>query len=594
MPMQRILGPVWLLAALLAALAAPAPGTEPGDPLEPRLVWQGKQVNTLGAPSPDGRWLSFADRASGNLAVRDLHTGEVRFVTRKSEEQQGEFAYFSVVGPDSKQVAYAWFNEAGFYELRLAPIPAPGAAVSPPRTLYRNPEAGFVQPCAFSPDGKQILTLFFLKNNVSQIALVSAADGTMRPLRSLSWIYPKRMDFSPDGRFLIYDNNAERGAAERDIFLLAADGSAETRLLAGPANELFPLWSRAGEAVIFSSNRSGQAAIWSQPLAGGRAKGEPRLLAEGLGRFLLLGLTNAGELYLGRRRGGSQLLTVDFKSGSHRPALPQSKEETLSGAVSPDGSTIAYLLLTGAENYGLGSRAVGLYSIEQEVAKRLPVRLAHVEWLAWSPDGAKLLLAGSDRRARNGIFEYDLAGGLTHALHIDPQADVRGVEAAWSPDGKSIWFVRGGVALIRRDLESRKEEEILRPEPGVRVRLPAPSADGRRLAYALVHPHGGGDIFLLNQRKGSSTKLLTLPSGELTDLVWRPDGKELLVGTASAGGVRLWRVASNGDSIRSGPSIKGLSPGVRFSLDGRGLLAAVGQASEEIWVIDHATSPLGP
>ena len=35
--------------------------------------------------------------------------------------------------------------------------------------LFRNEEAGFVQPSSWTPDGKQILTLFFRKDNISQL-----------------------------------------------------------------------------------------------------------------------------------------------------------------------------------------------------------------------------------------------------------------------------------------------------------------------------------------------------------------------------------------------------------------------------------------
>ncbi|MGH9630013.1 MAG: TolB family protein, partial [Bryobacteraceae bacterium] len=129
-------------------------------PAAPRRVWAEAATNLLGSPSPDGRYLSFVDAATGDLALRDLKTGTTRRLTRKAERATpGEFAYFSVISPDGAQVAYAWFNEKGFYELRTV-----GVDGSAPRVLYRNAEAPFIQPSAWSPDGKQILTLFFRKD----------------------------------------------------------------------------------------------------------------------------------------------------------------------------------------------------------------------------------------------------------------------------------------------------------------------------------------------------------------------------------------------------------------------------------------------
>src|SRR6266567_2827691 len=83
-----------------------------------RRVWSGRDTNLLGAPSLDGRFLSFVDTQSGDLAVLDLATGGKRRLTSHSDEQQ--FAYFSSLSPDSHLIAYAWFNEEKFYELRVA------------------------------------------------------------------------------------------------------------------------------------------------------------------------------------------------------------------------------------------------------------------------------------------------------------------------------------------------------------------------------------------------------------------------------------------------------------------------------------------
>lgn len=148
---------ITLLVALLFA--------ESNTP-EPKPVWAGSGVTLLGGPSLDGRYLSYVDPASGGLAVRELSGGASRVLASKPETplmrakrtgrervsslnenapdplRSKEFAYFSAIAPDSSQIAYAWFNGDRFYELRVIPFEG-----GEPRTLYRNEEAGFVQPC---------------------------------------------------------------------------------------------------------------------------------------------------------------------------------------------------------------------------------------------------------------------------------------------------------------------------------------------------------------------------------------------------------------------------------------------------------------
>lgn len=573
------------MLAIVIVLATPGLA---GEKAVVRPVWTGSEVNTLGAPSPDGRWLSYVDAKTGNLAVRDLRSGATRMVTRKEASERGQYAYFSVFAPDSEQIAFAWFNEEGFYDLRISSIPKPGEVPHAPTVLYSNPEAGFVQPCAFSPDGGEVLTLFFRKDNISQIALVPSAGGNAKPLRSLNWIYPKRMDFSADGESVVYDNASQSGAYERDVFLLARDGSQETRLVAGPANELFPLWTRQRDGVVFSSDRSGEAGVWWQAIENNAPTGDPRLLADALGRFLLLGVTDSGTIYFGRRQGGSELVRYDLARGKWSPLVADRQIAAIRGTISPDGSTLAYIAPVAGENYGVEGRMARLYALAGGASKDLPVRLAHLEDLVWSPDGTKVLFIGSDRRARNGAFLYDLASGVTRPVAIDPNAGIEGVDASFSPDGKRLWWVRGDHELMRRELSERDDEAVFESTAGTRLLHPRESARNQLLAFGEERANGKTTVRLRDPSTGISRDLFTLPSGKLSGLAWAPDGGELLVETSSSAGLRLWRVARDGQSMKAIARMEHLRAGASFAPDGKSLISAAGVESEEVWVIEDA------
>jgi cytochrome c peroxidase len=452
----------WCFLALALAPAAAAP----------RLVWRGPEVNLLGAPSPDGRWLSFVQ--AGDLALRDLQSGTVRRLTQRPAGSK-EFAYFSVFSRDSQTVAYAWFNQQGFYDLRL--IRLDGGA---PSVIFSNEEAGFVQPCAWTPDNQQVLTLLFRKDNVSQIALLPTASpaGASRPriLKSLAWSYPKRMDLSPDGREIVYDNFARQGEPSRRISRLAVDGAREASLDDSPSSRVFPLWTPQGRSVVYVDEAS--ANIIEQPLADVR----PQVLAEKVGRVLLLGVTSAGTLYYGLRQATSNIFVVP--AGGTPVAITTRFAGLNSGpAWSPDGTTLAYLSRRGSENYGTESRAVVINRLDSGQERELTLPLALIERVAWRDDRT-LLVKGGDSKGRSGIFCVDLAS-QEPTLCDSPLPE----RAHLHPDGKQVAITTGqsGNEIWALDLPVR-----LTPPLGLDAYVPVPASNplthakvelGRRLFH---------------------------------------------------------------------------------------------------------------
>ena len=73
-----------------------------------RTVWANAQ--SWGSVSSDGRYLSLADKKTGDLALHDLVTGEDRRLTNHTAGGKREFSDFSIISPDGKQIAYVWYN----------------------------------------------------------------------------------------------------------------------------------------------------------------------------------------------------------------------------------------------------------------------------------------------------------------------------------------------------------------------------------------------------------------------------------------------------------------------------------------------------
>lgn len=434
-----------------------------GSPLTPRRLFADVPSGHLGAPSPDGRWLSGVDAASGDLLLRDLASGATRRLTA-NPTGSGQFAYFSVFSRDSRRIAYAWFHGEGFYDLRLI-----GADGSGPRVLHRNPERRFVQPCAFSADGRSLLTLFFRNDNVSQIALVSTADGSVRILQSLDWIYPNRMDLSPDGRWIAYDAPIEEGGNRRTVYLLATDGSARRRPIAGPEHDTFPLFTTAGDAVLFLRDNR----LFRQSLAGGA----PVPLADGLTHALPLGITGRGDYLYAVRENGYRIEIATAEEAA--------KPRTISGSLpvvnappdfSPDGSRIAFLARAANENFGQDSRVIAVREIDSGRGQLLAPHLAHIDRVLWDRDGRNLLVSGSDRHGQRGLYRIDGSNGAVTPLVREPASTYEGFPVAVGAEG--VFYAAAGA------IRSLDPERVLVPlRPGVRVRWL--TAGGGKLAYVL-------------------------------------------------------------------------------------------------------------
>jgi Tol biopolymer transport system component len=560
-----------------------------------RQVWAGPAGDLVGAVTRDGRYLTLQDWPSENLAVRDLATGQIRKLTNK-DRTSCEFAELSVPSPDGRYVAYAWYNKDSFTDLRIV-----GMDGSNPRVLAADAEFKEAYPFDWSPDGKHVLAVFNKKRGGGQIALVSVVNGSVRVLKSFDGGGPRRVRFSPDGRFVGYDIQPQPGSAKYDVFVLAVDGGRETAAVQHPANDVLFDWTPDGNKLLFGSDRSGTMGAWWVTMADGQAEGVPEVVKPDLGQDARpIGFTRDGSYFYHGRTNLSDVFIaqVDFASG-RLLAPPVLATQRFAGsnswpAWSPDGRQLAYLSRRGP-GAGWGSMAVWLKDMASGEVREIPTGLETVIRAGWFPDSQSLLAIAQLGGGAPGQFRINVQTGESKLVELFLVAGVGG--AAWSRDGRTMFFQRWGAektsAIIARDVATGQEREVHSlAGPSVYVSSPIVSPDGQHVAMVVNDVGSRSKVVVVVSLAGGEARDV-LRSGQMVwpwSTAWAPDSRGVLFvkqPNPDNPKTELWLVPVQGGEPRKldlgAPDMRELC----VHPDGRRIAFTSGGDRSEVWVMEN-------
>jgi Tol biopolymer transport system component len=606
---------VGVARARLSALQAPAlPAVQ-----AVRKIWSGGEVDGMGAPSADGRFMSFTSWDTGDLAIRDLAAGTNRLVTNTGGwDANGDYAEYSVLSPDARQVAYAWFIEKGGdpkakcvcrYELRVMSIT--GADAGKPRVLLRGDTQDFwAQPAAFTPDGKGLLVLRTPARGRHEIGMLTLADNNVRVLTSVSGQKPERLSLSPDGRFIAFDNPPSSDAAARDIVLMAASGGPEVAAVQSPANDYSPVFSHDGSQLLFLSDRTGSEALWRLPLVEGKPAGPPVMVSSVTARSTILGATRSGGAYYWTAGPGANVYTVDLDQarsarGEPRLLIDRFLNANSAPAFSPDGKFVAYHSRRGGIRNGEGTLVIHSLATRQDRDVPSPDRpLMHTSWF---PDSQHLLIAVRDPLNRLHYHRANISTGEQELLMSTQGGGLPQARPQLSPDGKTIYFVDRITSvepvkwlLGRYDIATRQTTELRTIRDDGAFTSFQISRDGTELAYLRTDDAYRGSILEVMPTGGGPAREIfrekNLGPGRYSGLAWSPDNKHVFVvrdnnlgPTGGQPGGSLWKVpAAGGTPEPTGIAMPGM---IRFpNVDPTGtklVFAAAGGPEAAIWAVEN-------
>jgi tricorn protease len=484
--------------------------------------------------APDGSEIAFI--SGGDVWTVPAAGGEARLIVSHAATESRP-----VYSPDKRQLAFVSTRTGGgdVYVLTFA-------TGDLRRVTFDD---GLDQLDGWSRDGKW---LYFFSNghdlsgSMNDVYRVAPEGGTPMAVSGDRYANEFFSASSPDGKMLAM---SARGSAsgqwwrrghshldEAEIWLRdlsAPDAPAAWRGLTGDgAKDLWPMWAGDGRSLFFVSDRRGTENIWQIGTAAGSVARQITQFTGG--RVLWPSATARGDAIVFERNfriwkldtaGGKAAEVPITRMGA--PAGPAAEHLRLTNqfqdlALSPDGKKVAFAAR--GEIFAASAKDGG-------DAARVTMTVGPESQVAWSPDSRKLVYS-SEREGPARLFLFDFATSKETPLTTMGEGDFA---ARFSPDGKSIAFVRGGTELRVVEIDGKKERALAKGIIADPINAGHPiawSPDGKWLAFFSAGTRGFTNVSIVPAAGGEVKPVSFLANAGATGVVWSPDGTFLLFDTS--------------------------------------------------------------
>ena len=207
---------------------------------------------------------------------------------------------------------------------------------------------------------------------------------------------PTGSSVSLDGHQLVF---FERGDRSSDLWILDTRRGVSDRFTDHPAEDIFPIWSRDGHHIVFSSNRTGLFSLYRKKVTG--ADSEELLLPPHPDEVFATDTSPDGQwlLYQRSSKSGWDIWALPLHGGDPKPVpILQTDADERSGLLSPDGKWLAYVA------NGSGPSEVYVQPFPGP-GPRAQVSTKGGDQIRWRADGHELFYIGTDGNLMAARFE---------------------------------------------------------------------------------------------------------------------------------------------------------------------------------------------
>ena len=442
--------------------------------------------------SPDGSQLLFL--TNGGVSIAPALGGSARPVIAGSLASKVTCATWS---PDGRKIAYAHADS----------ILSRTLADQTTKTLAR---IGEPYGCTWSPNGKWIAfaagNAAFLSLNASfgnaapsSLYLVPAAGGEARAVTDAKSMH-EAPEWSRDGTTLFFVSDRD---GPRDLYGIGIDGSGRAR---NEAMRLTTGLNLQSASLSVDASRiaytvfTARANIWSVeiPASGVASSSTATQVTTGNQVIESMQVSRDGRflLYDSNLSGFSNIYRMPLGGGSPEQ-LTHDSFHLFSPDLSPDGKLLAY------HSFRRGERDIEVKPLDGGPLEYVAQTSRSESFPRWSPDGSQLVFC--DQLQPFGVFISTRRGPNQWTPAV---LRAYGSAPVWSPDGKSILYVKtGSSALAIMPVESGAERVVHTPAADEGKQRAVFSPDGATI-YTKRHDLDGQASFWAIPVAGGPPRML--------------------------------------------------------------------------------------